>query len=278
MTPSRHGLPLRNGARLGLLIDAALEAGAAILQAFGGLQPHDLKSDASPVTESDRRAERIILRHLRAGFPGVPVVAEEAMDLGDVPPHLGGRFFLVDPLDGSREFIAGLPDFTVNIALVEAGRPALGVVFAPAGGEVFAGAPDGAFKACMGTGGNPAPFAPIATRPRPARPAAVVSRSRPRTEADLYLRRYGAGTVTPLGSSLKFCRVAEGAADLYPCLGPTKEWDTAAGQAVLEAAGGRVLQLGGAALDYAKRGRAGLPDFLNPPFVAVGRGHLLPDA
>jgi 3'(2'), 5'-bisphosphate nucleotidase len=249
---------------LTVMEEAARTAGAAALDVRAEGVSAELKADRSPVTRADRQAEAIILNRLAAAFPDIPVVAEEAHSAGLVPERLGPRFFLVDPIDGTREFIAGRDEFTVNIALVEDGRPVAGVVFVPALDELYVGSPRGAFRS-RGTHGAE----PIEVRAQNAAPVALASRSHRTTATDDWLARHGIDTVLSVGSSLKFCRLAEGAADVYPCLGPTMEWDTAAGQAVLEAAGGRVTQPDGSPLTYAKRGRAGLPDFRNPAFVAL---------
>lgn len=253
------------------LVAAAIEAGEVILHGFGGERGCEWKADDSPVTESDRAAEVVIAGHLRNAFPDIALVAEEATAAGDVPPALGRRFFLVDPLDGTKEFVAGLPDFTVNIALVEDGRPILGVVFAPAYGELYTGSPAGAFKSRRLRDGTFSEPAPIKARLRPARALALASRSHRTLATDLYLDTLDLEAIVPVGSSLKFCRIAEGGADIYPCLGRTMEWDTAAGHAVLAAAGGQVMRLDGGDLAYGKRGQEDAADFANPPFVASGR-------
>ena len=224
----------------------ALEAGAAILPLFRAGLAVESKADASPVTEADRRAEEIILSRLAAAMPGVPVLAEEAAASGDKPnvgANAGEEFLLVDPLDGTREFIGGSGEFTVNIALVRGGAPIAGVVYAPALGEMFAGvAGHGAFAA-RADGELPTAWRRIETRkPAPAALTAVASRSHGSTATDAFLARLNVGEYVKAGSSLKFCRVAEGAADIYPRFGRTMEWDTGAGQAVLEAAGGIVLE------------------------------------
>lgn len=223
------------------------------------------KADASPVTEADLRAERVILAGLAALAPGVPVVAEEAVAAGRVPvlPGADARFWLVDPLDGTREFVGRNGEFTVNIALVDAGEPVLGVVLAPAvgTGRLFAGR--------RGTGAwvdDAAGRRAIGCRRPPEEGLTVVaSRSHGDREA---LERYLAGrkvaSLTQAGSSLKLCLLAEGRADLYPRFGRTMEWDIAAGHAVLAAAGGSVRTPGGAPLRYGK------PGFENPDFVAKG--------
>ncbi|KQT66297.1 MULTISPECIES: 3'(2'),5'-bisphosphate nucleotidase CysQ [unclassified Aureimonas] len=259
------------GAVLCAFQSAALEAAALVRGAFGGEREHVLKADFSPVTEADLAAETLIKARLAEAFPDLPVVAEEAVYAGDVPAHLGRRFVLVDPIDGTREFIGGIGDFTVNIALIEDGRPVAGVVVAPAYGEIFVGSAAGAFKGRVGSDGRSGLLHTIETRKALDHPIVLVSRSRAQTpDVAAFLMRYRTAEVVPVGSSLKFCRIAEGAADLYPCFGRTMEWDTAAGQAVLEAAGGTVRTLGHAPLLYEKRGRAGEADFANPYFVASG--------
>jgi 3'(2'), 5'-bisphosphate nucleotidase len=254
------------------MIDAATEAGAIVLKFFEGECATRAKGDGSPVTEADHAAEALIERALSERFPDVPVVAEEAIAAGHVPPALGRRFFLVDPLDGTKEFVAGLTDFTVNVALVEDGVPVAGVVLAPAYRELFYGsAAGGAFKLRLGADGRRGAAAPIAARAEPEKIIAVVSRSHYSTDTDDFLAGHELEAAVPVGSSLKFCRIAEGAADIYPKLGRTMEWDTAAGHAILAAAGGSVTRVDGSPLGYGKRGPAGEADFANPSFIARGR-------
>jgi 3'(2'), 5'-bisphosphate nucleotidase len=249
------------------MIIAALEAGRAAYQIYhGGFEVH-AKADESPVTTADHVAEEIILRHLARHAPGIAVVAEEQAAAGNIP-SVAAEFFLVDPLDGTKEFIHRRGDFTVNIALIRAGRPALGVVYAPATGQLFA-ADVGAARAVR-AGLDPtdpvaAPLLPIQVRAVPLTGmTAVASRSHRTPETDAYLARYAIADLVAVGSSLKFCLVAAGEADLYPRLGPTMEWDTAAGHAVLSAAGGHVVGPDGHPLRYGK------PQFRNPWFVASG--------
>lgn len=253
----------------------ALEAGVAILEVYGSDFAVEHKDDASPVTEADARAEAIILKRLAEFEPGVPVIAEEAASAGKVPA-VGDRFFLVDPLDGTREFVRRNGEFTVNIALIEAGVPVAGVVYAPAlgmmavGDRMGGGGKGEAFEATLTPDDSPeaAEWRPLRTRHVPkSGPVAVASRSHRGEETDEFLARHGVVDTASAGSSLKFVLVARGAADLYPRLGRTMEWDTAAGQAVLEAAGGTVLTVEGAPLTYAKRERG----YDNPHFVAWGR-------
>ena len=219
------------------------------------------KEDASPVTAADEQAEAVIVPALKALLPGVPVVAEEAVAGGQVP-QIGARFWLVDPLDGTKEFVSRNGEFTVNIALIEDGVPVLGVVLAPALGRLFAGAAGaGAFvEDAQGR-------RPIACRAVPAEGLTVVaSRSHGDAAAlDAFLGGRKVATLASAGSSLKLCLVASGEADLYPRLGRTMEWDIAAGHAVVLAAGGMVCRLDGEPLGY---GKAGLD---NPHFYASGR-------
>jgi 3'(2'), 5'-bisphosphate nucleotidase len=225
------------------------------------------KADQSPVTNADHAAEAIILRHLAVAAPGVPIIAEEEVAAGRIPA-VADEFFLVDPLDGTKEFIQRRGDFTVNIALIRAAAPVLGVVFAPATSRLFAGnvAARSAWRSDQSaTSGDIAPLQPIHVRPAPQHGLTVVaSRSHATPETDAYLSQYEVADRVPVGSSLKFCLVAAGEADLYPRLGPTMEWDTAAGHAVLAAAGGSVAAPGAVPLAYGK------PGFRNSWFVAGG--------
>lgn len=246
------------------MVAASLEAGLAIWEIFqAGFEVFE-KSDASPVTAADTAAEAIILKALAALAPGVPVVAEEEVAAGRIP-QVGERFFLVDPLDGTREFVKRGTDFTVNIALVERRAPTLGVVYAPARSRLFAGdVTEGAvWTADAEPGGAAGPRRPLRVRPVSDRLTAVASKSHNTPETEAYLRACGVVERVSIGSSLKFCLVAAGEADLYPRPAPTSEWDTAAGHAVLVAAGGRVLAPEGGPLLYAK------PRFFNPGFVAT---------
>jgi len=228
------------------------------------------KPDASPVTAADEEAEALIVRRLNEVAPGVPVVAEEAVASGK-KPEIGACFFLVDPLDGTKEFLKRNGEFTVNIALIEAQRPACGVVLAPASARLFIGdGAHGAFELDAPSGvkldlGN---IRAIKARPPPEDGlVAVISRTHRDVKTDEYLARYPVTELLAAGSSLKFGLVATGEADLYPRHGPTMEWDTAAGQAVVEAAGGSVTELDGKPLLYGKEDQG----FRNPPFLARGR-------
>lgn len=243
------------------LISAAYEAGAAIMSVYRSDFTTARKADHSPVTQADVIAEKLILARLQQYAPDIPVIAEEQAAANGVPQQIAQRFFLIDPLDGTREFIARNDEFTVNIALVENGKPILGVVYLPAFDEIYAG------------------YGHDAIRRKNDKVEAISARFLPATGAIMTISRSHAvkemvkaedldepvtGSIVA-GSSLKFCRVAEGNADLYPRFGPTMEWDTAAGHAVLTAAGGSVTTLDGATLQY---GKAGLR---NPAFIARGR-------
>ena len=240
------------------LADAAREAGEAILTIVRRGFDVETKSDTSPVTDADRAAELIILAALVRSAPGIPVIAEEEVAAGRIPAH-DATFFLVDPLDGTKEFIRGGDDYTVNIGLIENGVPRLGVVFAPATGRLHGGSVGAGAWLDEGAGRTA-----IATRERGSELAAVASKSHLNQATVDYLEAaVGACAFVSVGSSLKFCIVAEGAADIYPRAAPTSEWDTAAGHAVLLAAGGLVDGPDGTPLRYGK------PAFLNRAFVAT---------
>ena len=255
---------------LSLAAELAKRAGAAILSVRARGFAVETKDDRSPVTEADHAAEAIILEGLRAATPAIPVFAEEEMAEAGAPAAATRPdcYWLVDPLDGTREFARGTDDFTVNIGLVREGRCVLGAVAVPASGEMFCGIVDrGAFKR------DHAGERRIAARLPPAAGLAVLASRHYATDPRLaeFLRGRHVATVSHLGSAVKFLRVAEGMADLYPRFGRTMEWDTAAPQAIVEAAGGQVRRADdGAKLRY---GRA---DFANPGFVVTGRPPLGP--
>ena len=239
----------------------ALEAGRTIMTLYREGAAVETKADRSPVTEADRAADRLIVTGLQAADPGIPVISEESTGAegGSVPAD--GRFWLVDPLDGTREFVARTGEFTVNIALIEGGRPVLGVLHAPVQGETYVA--DGLGQAVRIVG-NGAP-SPISARRAPAEgPAVIASRSHRDAETDAYIAKLGSARIKSAGSALKFGLLARGEADIYPRFGRTMEWDTAAGQAILKAAGVHVRDLNGRELRYGKAG------FVNPPFVACG--------
>jgi len=240
------------------LAEAAREAGEAILEIVRRGFETESKRDSSPVTEADRAAELIILAALARAAPGVPVIAEEEVAAGRIPQH-GDTYFLVDPLDGTREFVRGGDDYTVNIALVEHGAPTLGVVFAPAAGRLHGGWVGSGAWVDEGRG-----RIHIETRDRREKMTAVASKSHLNQSTIDYLQQaVGMCDYVAIGSSLKFCILAEGKADIYPRASPTSEWDTAAGHALLVAAGGLVDGPDGAPLTYGKRA------FLNRAFVAT---------
>lgn len=238
----------------------AEEAGRATLR-FYGITEATAKADGSPVTAADQAAEDIILPALRALTPDIPVVSEEEASKGLSPDVTGTRFWLVDPLDGTKEFLSGNGEFTVNIALIENGVPILGVVVVPALGETYAGAEPGSATLEDAHGQRK-----IAVRPVPEEGLTVVgSRSHGDAAAmEAFLGGRKVAQFRAAGSSLKLCLIARGDADLYPRLGTTMEWDIAAGHAVLRAAGGRVLTLDGGDFRYGK------PAYRNPRFAAYG--------
>jgi 3'(2'), 5'-bisphosphate nucleotidase len=246
------------------LVLASLEAGAAIWKVFQEDFDVLVKSDASPVTAADTAAEAVILKALAALAPDTPVVAEEEAAAGRIP-EVGAAFFLVDPLDGTKEFVKRGSDFTVNIGLIQHGTPTMGVVYAPALSTLYAGDVGvGAWMARAAPGGPLGPRAPMQVRPPAASLTAVASKSHNTPETEAYLAACNVTERVSIGSSLKFCLVAAGQADLYPRPSPTCEWDTAAGHAVLLAAGGRVFDVEGRPLPYGKA------RFFNPGFVATG--------
>jgi 3'(2'), 5'-bisphosphate nucleotidase len=246
------------------LVVIAREAGALIMRHYAGDVERRQKADKSPVTAADEEAEALIIRRLSEVAPAIPVIAEESVAAGRVPDVSGGVLFLVDPLDGTKEFLNRNGEFTVNIALVEHGRPTAGVVFAPAVDRMFWGGDAQAFEEKSG-----AVPRRIATRATPADGmVAIASRSHRDRLTEEYLAHYPIREIVAAGSSLKFCVLAAGEADIYPRHGRTMEWDTAAGHAVLAAAGGRVTQLDGKTpLVYGKPEEK----FANPSFVAWGR-------
>jgi 3'(2'), 5'-bisphosphate nucleotidase len=238
----------------------AAAAGDVVMRHYGACEAR-AKPDRSPVTDADEQAEALILKQLAALFPGVSVVAEEAMAAGG-EAAAAAHFFLVDPLDGTREFLSGNGEFTVNIAEVRDGVAVAGVVHAPAVDRLFLGARDeGGFETTAAL----AAFKPIMARQPPADGlVAVGSRSHNDAQTAEFLRRFALKDFIAAGSSLKFCLLAAGEADLYARAGRTMEWDTAAGHAVLRAAGGSITRWDGTALLYGK------PGFENPAFVARG--------
>jgi 3'(2'), 5'-bisphosphate nucleotidase len=255
-----------------VLTNAAAKAGAAIMAHYAGPLEIEVKDDDSPVTKADRDAEAILLEALHALAPSIPVVSEETA--ADRTAPLGPLFFLVDPLDGTKEFIKKRTDFTVNVALIEEGRPRFGLVYAPARSLLAVTTADGvAFEAELAPDTAGADLAGLPKTRLHARAGddagltALVSLSHLDPETEKFLEGLNIAERTGAGSSVKFLEVARGKADVYPRFGPTMEWDTAAGQAVLEAAGGHVVDAKGARLLYGKTSEG----LRNPSFIAWGR-------
>ncbi|WP_310619883.1 3'(2'),5'-bisphosphate nucleotidase CysQ [Flexibacterium corallicola] len=248
---------------------ASLKAGEVIMKFYQDNVEFSEKTDGSPVTKADQAAEDVILSILASQLPQTPVVAEEAVASGSIPDY-ADEFILVDPLDGTKEFINRNGEFTVNIALIQNGRPVAGVIFAPALSELYWGSEEhGAFFARVEAGNIVDPL-PMKSRRGVDAIIGLGSRSHMTKETQALVERCGVDEMIAAGSSLKFCRVAKGDADLYPRLGRTMEWDTAAGHAILLAAGGKVIDQGGEELAYGKREQAHDSDFANPFFIAVG--------
>jgi len=242
------------------LVRIVRAAGEVVMRHYEAGCDARMKSDRSPVTDADEEAERLILAELASSFPGVPVVAEEEAAAGRIS-QVGSRFFLVDPVDGTKEFVKRGGEFTVNIGEIVDGQPVSGVVLAPAIGRLFVGAVgEGAFELSGGAIRDIACRAPAADGL-----VAVSSRSHPDAQTDELLKTLPIKGHTNAGSSLKFCLVAAGEADIYARGGRTMEWDVAAGHAVLRAAGGKVTNWDGTPFVYGK------PDFRNGPFIARGR-------
>ena len=224
------------------------------------------KADGSPVTAADEAAEAVIRDGLARLAPDVPIVSEEhaAREKPDIPTGPGASYFLVDPLDGTREFIAGRDEYTINIAVIGAGVPLLGIITAPALGLTWRGIV-GRGAERIAPAGAASRATEIHTRPRPARDVViVVSRSHLEARTRGYVDAFPQATLVQCGSAVKFCRVAEGTADLYPRLAPTRDWDVAAGHAIVKAAGGDVTAPDGSPLRY------GTNDLLIPAFIAAG--------
>ena len=259
-----------DSAVLAIVETLALAAGRRIVEiAAQGFTP-ETKADDSPVTRADREAEAILLAGLRGSLPGIPIVAEEESAAGISPSPAGDLFFLVDPLDGTREFVRGGDDYTVNVALIRDGAPIVGAVYAPACRQLYLGRPGFAELVETDAGHRPLKRRRIAVRPPAAPPVVVASRSHDTAETRSWIAGLGAAETVAIGSSLKFCLLAAGRADLYPRMGRTMQWDTAAGDAVLRAAGGMTHMTDGAPLAYGA-GRVASDDaFANPHFIAAG--------
>ncbi len=261
--------------RLSRMIDAALAGARVVMEVYGTDFSVAHKVDDSPVSEADIGSEHAIAEALAASMPDFPLVAEEAVS-ANRHPEISQTFLLVDPLDGTKEFISRNGEFTVNIALIEGGIPVIGVVLAPALGLAYAGSGMGAWKGTIAADlKQVVGWESIRSRPAPAQPVAVASRSHMNPATADVLSQAGCGEHRSIGSSLKFALIAAGEADFYPRLGPTMEWDTAAGDAVLRAAGGAVVTLNDTPLRYGKTGVPKMRDFENPYFLAVGDAALV---
>ena len=248
---TRPGNLVDHGQLVPALASLMSEAGARILElAAKGLRGRS-KPDASMVTDADEAAEAILRAGIVRLLPGIPIVAEEAITHGQTMAA-ADAFFLVDPLDGTREILAGWSDFTVNVALVSKHKPVLGLVYAPADGVLYAGGDGRALRAKLPAGSrfSEADAVPIRARARPERLVATVSRSHLDPASEAFLAKLPVSRRIQVGSAIKFCRLAEGAADVYPRLSPVQEWDAAAGHALLVAAGGSMAALDGTPLVY----------------------------
>jgi len=242
------------------LIPVVRDAGEIELKYYrDGAEVQD-KSDGSPVTLADQEAEKLITERLKIIAPDIPIVGEEAVEAGSIPDISSGTYFLVDPLDGTKEFITGGGDFTVNIALMINHQPVMGIIFAPVSDALYYAGDGKAYQVIKG-----GPEKPLGVRNIPATGLTVVASKRhgDPEKIEEFLRGRKVETTVNRSSSLKFCVIAAGEADVYPRLGPTSEWDTAAGDAILRAAGGNVVTLDGQPLRYGKADKR----FLNPEFV-----------
>jgi 3'(2'), 5'-bisphosphate nucleotidase len=249
------------------LTDLVVRAGAAILAVNRHAMKVDGKPDGSPVTEADLAADRIIGEGLARLVPAVPAVSEERECLARSP--FRGSFFLIDPLDGTKEYVAGRSEFTVNLALVTDGTPLLGIIGAPAFGLIWRGLVGQGAQRLTASGSSAEVATVIHTRriPRPGQPwIAAVSRSHGDARTEAFIDARPGATRAELGSAVKFGRVAEGAVDIYPRLAPTSEWDIAAGHAIVTAAGGRVTDAEGKPIKFGQ----GAKDFIVPEFIAWG--------
>ena len=244
------------------VVAMAREAGDAILEVYATDFDVQNKADESPLTQADLASHRCIVAGLKALTPDVPIISEEE-GLPDFETRSSwSTYWLIDPLDGTKEFINRNGEFTVNIALISNHRPVLGVVYVPVQNKTYIGC-EGLGSELRDENGSAQAIHVASNSASPVR--VVGSRSHRGASLDAYLEKLGEHDMVPMGSSLKFCVIAEGGADVYPRLGPTSEWDTAAAQAVVEQAGGAVLELDGKPLSYNKK-----EDILNPHFVVVG--------
>jgi 3'(2'), 5'-bisphosphate nucleotidase len=280
---NRTSLSISHAALADAVLPAVLAAARVQMHHFRSGAAVTTKADASPVTAADQQSEALIVAALATIAPSVPIIAEEAAAAGQLPDLQAGalnEFFLVDPLDGTREFIADRPEFTINIALVRGGITRFGIIYAPALDVLYATlGEDYAVETTLQPSSTATRFADLTLRPMRTRlpPAAglvaVASRSHGSFNTDAFLGQYRIQQRMTAGSSLKFGVIAKGEADIYPRLGPTCEWDTAAGHAILSAAGGSVTTLDGAPLRYGNTAAK----YLNPDFVAWGRTLIPPE-
>jgi 3'(2'), 5'-bisphosphate nucleotidase len=244
----------------------ASDAGVAVMEVYSSDFETRTKADYSPVSDADERAEEIILARLAKELPGIPVLAEEKAAREGVGAEIADAFLLVDPVDGTKEFIQRKGDFTVNIALIVRGEPLAGCVFAPARKEMYFGGTEARLIAGFEPGSQVGDGALLKTRGYGEKLVAITSSSHLDERTKEFLAKHSITDQTGIGSSLKFCWVAAGKADVYPRWGPTMEWDTAAGHAVLAAAGGHVTKPDGSPFVYGK----GAEGFRNGPFIAWG--------
>lgn len=257
----------RAAALMAPLTDLVARAGAAILAVNRAAMKVDGKSDGSPVTEADMTADRVIGEGLMRLFPGIPALSEERLHLAKAPYR--DSFFLIDPLDGTKEYVSGRSEFTVNLALVTNGTPLLGIIGAPALGLIWRGLVGQGAERVTLSGRIQGTVEPIRTRSIPRNGApwiAAVSRSHGDAQTEAFIESRPGAVRLPLGSAVKFGRVAEGGADIYPRLAPTCEWDIAAGHAIVTAAGGKITDARGASLRFGE----GREDFVVPAFIAWG--------
>lgn len=245
--------------------EAASAAGRVVMEVYASDFDVRRKADASPVSDADEAAEALLVPAVERLLPGVPILAEEAVSRSGLV-EVGREFVLIDPLDGTKEFVSRNGEFTVNVALVVGGVPVAGCVYAPAVGRMYVGGTS-ARAGAVQPGEPVGELAPTGTRAYPDRLVAVASRSHLDAQTEQFLSRLEVAETRTAGSSLKFCLVAEGSADVYPRWGPTMEWDTAAGDAFLRAAGGTVTAPDGTPFRYGKAEKG----FRNGPFVAWGR-------
>lgn len=246
------------------LVELSEKAGLAILEQYGKAQALVHKDDQSPLTLADLSAHSIIHEGLKGISPHVPVLSEESEPVDPSERLQWETYWLVDPLDGTKEFLKQNGEFTVNIALIHHSEPVLGVVHVPVRKDTYSGRKGGGARKRSGDGHTHS-LKTVRPRPSPFPLRVLGSRSHPSSELDAFLKRIGPYEMMPVGSSLKFMKIAEGSADLYPRLGPTSEWDTAAAQAIVEAAGGHVISLEGVPIRYNTH-----ESLLNPHFLAYG--------